>query len=104
MTKIILELDAEFFEKNKTKAKKAFDDNLDKNSDLQGKGYRFVLDLEKQEMDADNGTFTVSLMDEHLNYIDLKYVLENEDLIKLAELLIKRLNKAKSYHELMESA
>ena len=99
MGNIYLLIDKDWFEKNKAHVLKKYKDATNGEE-----GYGFDIDTKKEEISNNGLTLSLSLpgKDDNAPYISIEYDLDTEDLVKLAEILIKRLNKAKSYHEIMD--
>jgi len=96
MSNIYITLEKGWFEKNAAKAAKRYKDKVDSD----GEGWIFQFDAEKQEITNYGKTLSLQLPgdedDPDAPYLEIEYTLDTEDLVKLAEILIKQLNKAKA--------
>lgn len=116
MGNIRLEISKKWLEAQKAEAGKAYDriqkDDYANDQQAQktiGKYLLFDLDLEKQEIDTDEGTINLFFASPDQNeegnreiWLNLSYRLDPEDYIELATLGIKRYNKAKALFETLQ--
>lgn len=112
MGRIYLRLEKAYFEKHKAEAAKAYDEMVKESyseaeeKQYLGKGYLFNLDdLEKQNIETDEGSFSIDLSsndDDEAAFLSVTYHLDPEDYIELAALAIKRMNKAKALFETLQ--
>lgn len=102
MGNIYLSIQKGWFDKNKEAAAKLYADRSDEEND---KGFLFDLDNTKETLESDSSSITFGLIDKENNeapYISVTYQLDDEDWIRLSEMLIKRLNKVKAAIEAVQ--
>lgn len=102
MGNIYLSIQKGWFEKHKAQAEKDYADVVDDESD---KGFRFDLDNTKETLENESNSITwgfVDKDDDSAPYVSVTYVLDDEDWIRLSEMLIKRLNKVKAAIEAVQ--
>lgn len=93
---LYLAIDKEFFDKNKQKfLKEAKKDDLEDTYLIVDE--RAIGKIE--EFDFENSTIIATIENSKIGYIDIKIKLETEDLIKLIEFAVKKLNRFKNILE-----
>src|ERR1041385_7144249 len=94
MGNIYLSIQKGWFDKNKEAAAKLYAERSDEDND---RGYLFDLDNTKETLESDSSSITFGLPGEDdAPYVSVTYQLDDEDWIRLSEMLIKRLNKVKA--------
>ncbi len=102
MGNVYLTVDKQWLEKNKAKASKEYRETF-KGEENPDQGLKFDLDT-KENVDSDSGSITWHFTGDAADgpFLSVTYDLDNEDYIKLSELVIKRLNKMKTAMEALE--
>lgn len=104
MGNIYLSVEKAWLEKNIEKAVKAYDKEFNENDkEEKGKWCLFDIDTTKDEIRTEGGEIYLGLPSAGDGpYISIRYKLDPEDYIKLTELAIKRMNKAKALFETLD--
>lgn len=100
-----LTFDKKFLDSILARAAKVHDDDDKENGDGSsvGQGYKFKVQMKQQSCDVEDAKFHISYSTENGEiWMHITHDFDEQDHIKLAEVIIKKLNKAKALFETLK--
>ena len=93
---VYLNIDSEYFEKNKDKfLKTAKEEFGDENS----KSYLYIDEIEGQISEIEDNKIFITIENSPIGYISMDVSISTDDLVKLLEIAVKKMNKYKTVLE-----